>query len=297
MNLKVTIILIITSCFILSCGKKANQPKQEKDLETIEPSLQFNWETDSLLTTCEAVLYDDTSKIIYVANINEEPWEKDNNGFISTINDKGEILNLKWIEGLSGPKGMGISNGKLYVNDIDAIVEIDIQQQKILNRYEVPNNPQLNDITVSPNGVVYSSGSNSNTIYKLDSGKVVVLAEGDLNRLNGLLWQKEGMYYLESGNQNFGILNMNDLTFKTLTTGIGHGDGVVRLQNGDFIISSWKGAIFYINSKDWTKSLLLNTEAESIQTADIDYIPSTQTLLIPTFFNNRVKAYKVNMSK
>lgn len=282
--------------FLISCGKKKEQPVLEKVIATITtPSLEFAWETDSLLTTCEAVLYDKASKVIYVANINNNPWEKDNNGFISTINSKGEITNLKWIEGLSAPKGMGIYDGKLYVNDIDDLVEIDIKSRTILNKYHVEDNPQLNDITVSPEGVVYSSGSNSNVIYKLENGILKEDAKDNLTRLNGLLWQNDGMYYLDSGKHDFGVLDLEDKTFKTLTADIGHGDGIVRLKNGDFITSSWKGEVYYIHAKDWSKTKLLDTKEQSINAADIDFIPETQMLLVPTFFNNRVVCYKLKL--
>ena len=288
-----TLCLMLFLCF--SCGKTKKTTIADAVVETIKPSLEFLWETDTLLTTCEAVLFDKASQTIYVANINNGPWDLDNNGFISTINTNGDITELKWIEGLSAPKGMGISNGKLYVNDIDALVEIDIENRTILNRFAVEGSPQLNDVTVSPNGEVYSSGSNSNAVYKLSDGKLNMVAKDSLGRLNGLLWQKDAMYFLNSGTNIFGALNLEDKTFKTLTTNIGHGDGAVRLDNGDFIISSWKGEVFYIHSKDWSKTQLLDTQEQAINAADIDYIPETQTLLVPTFYHNRVMAYKVNL--
>lgn len=288
----ITILILSTSC------QKKKHTKTKADpviMETLRPSLELVWQTDSLLTTCEAVLFDKVSETIYVANINSDPWVKDNNGFISTINTKGEITNLKWLdEGLSAPKGMGISGGKLYVNDIDKIVEIDIVSQKITNTYQLDGSPQLNDITIGNNGVVLASGSNSNAIYQLKGAELTEVAKNSSGRLNGLLYQKEGVYYLDSGQHQFGIFDETEKTFKTLTTDIGHGDGIIRLENGDFIISSWKGEVFYISNKDWSKTLLLDTQDQAINAADIDFIPSTQTLLVPTFFHNRVMAYKLN---
>lgn len=287
---------VLIAIIILSCKDKG-----KTELPTVEtvkvdkksPSLQLVWETDSLLSTCEAVLYDRASKTIYVSNINNNPWGKDDNGFISTLNIDGEITNLKWAEGLSAPKGLGISNGKLYVNDIDKVVEIDMSSQKITNSFTVEGHPQLNDITVDDNGVVYASGSSSNTIYEIKENAINVYASDSLKRLNGLLHKKEGIYYLDSGKHQFGIYEVSSKTFKKLTDDIGHGDGIVKLANGDFITSSWKGEIYYIYAKDWSKVKLLDTKEESINAADIDFIPETQTLLIPTFFHNRVMAYKL----
>lgn len=294
MNFKY-LITSFSLIFLMSCGKKKEKTIVKEMIEISKPSLEFLWQTDSLLTTCEAALYDKVSKVIYVTNINGEPWGKDDNGFISTINAKGEITNLKWIEGLSAPKGMGIISGKLYVNDIDDLVEIDMETQTILKRYHIEGNPQLNDVTVSEDGIVYSSGSNSNAIYKLEKGELQAIVKDSTERLNGLLWQKEALYFADSGKHTFGTLNLEDKTFKILTEDIGHADGIIRLENDDFIVSNWKGEVFYINSKDWSKTKLLDTKDQSIYAADIDFIHETQMLLVPTFFNNRIVCYKLKL--
>ncbi|PKP00670.1 MAG: hypothetical protein CVU14_07245 [Bacteroidetes bacterium HGW-Bacteroidetes-9] len=85
------------------------------------------WETTDSLITPESVLFDPASKLLYVSCINENPWEKDGNGYISKLTSDGKIINLKWATGFSAPKGMGISKGKLYVTNIDEVVEIDLE--------------------------------------------------------------------------------------------------------------------------------------------------------------------------
>ena len=296
-NNKHTVLYFLLFISILSCGKKKaeNNIEHQNVSKTQTPSLELIWETDSILSTCESVLFDKLSKTIYVTNINNGPWEKDNNGFISTMDETGTVTNHKWLEtGLSAPKGMGLYGNKLYVTDIDDLVEIDIEKQQILKKYTIAGNPQLNDVTVSTDGVVYFSGSNSNTVYKLEGELIGTVAKDSAVRLNGLLHQKEGVYFANSGAHNFGVLDEDTGVFKTLTHGVGHGDGIVRIENGDFIVSSWQGEVFYINSKDWSKTLLLDTREQNINSADIEYIESTQTLLVPTFFHNRVMAYKLN---
>ncbi len=278
---------------VWACNNEKKNKVNNISKTSVEPTLEFLWETDTLLTTCESVLYDKASQIIYVANVNNEPWNKDGNGFISTLNTKGEIIDLKWKDGLSGPKGMGILNGKLYVNDIDEVVEIDTTSKQIINTFYVEGAPQLNDITISSEAV-YVSGSNSDAIYKIQNGSINLIANDSLGRLNGLLYQKEGIYFAASRSHTFGVYNEMENTFKILTEEIGHGDGIVRLENGDFIVSSWSGEIFYINSNDWTKTQLLDTREQKINAADIDFIVATKTLLVPTFFNNSVRAYKLN---
>ncbi|TGV00500.1 NHL repeat-containing protein [Flavivirga rizhaonensis] len=276
-----------------SCKEK-RETKQTKVEPKKTPTLNLVWQTDTLLRTSESVLYNKALDIIFVANVNESPWSRDNNGFISTIDTKGTIIELKWIEGLSGPKGMGVFDGRLYVNDIDRIVEIDIKEQKIINTYPVDGEPQLNDITISPKGIVCASGSNTNAIYVLEKGEISVLKMNTEGRLNGLLYQKEGLFFTDSGRQCFGTYNFKSKTFKVLTEGIGHGDGVIRLKTGDFIVSDWKGQVFYIDSTNWEKTLLLDTRERGIYAADIDYISELQMLLVPNFFHNTVMSYKIS---
>ena len=294
MNYKCIIVFYLSTLFFLSCGKKKTsvliQPNEEL---VLRPSLKLLWKTDTLLTTCESVLYDLSSGMIYVSNINNSPWQKDDNGFISRMNTKGEIIDLKWMDGFSAPKGMGIYNGKFYVNDIDRLVEIDITQRKVINEYYVDGAPNLNDITVSENGIVYSSGSKSNTIYKLEDNTFEIYASDELGRVNGLLTIGDKLYYLDAEKGEFGVYNHNNSTFKVLSSELGAGDGLVRVGNGDFISSSWNGEIFYIHSKDWSKTKLLDTRSESVNSADIEFISETKMLLVPTFFDNRVVAYKL----
>ncbi len=292
-TLIILLVLCFTACNTKPSNENSNTLPEESEIQAPTPSLELVWETDSLLTTCEAVLYDQATGVIFVANVNNNPWELDNNGFISTIDTKGNITELKWVEGLSGPKGMGIANGKLYVNDIDRIVEIDIANKEILQTYPVDNSPALNDITVAPDGTVYASGSNSNTIYALKNGELNTVTTKDFGRLNGLLYQSEGIYFLSSASSQLGIYDPINDTTKVLTEAVGHGDGAVRLKNNDFIISSWKGEVFYINHNDWSKIQLLDTREQEINAADIDFIDQEDLLLVPTFFNNTVRCYRL----
>ncbi|WP_066627951.1 YncE family protein [Labilibacter marinus] len=285
------ITLICVAALLSSCASKAKQ-KKKAEVE-LKPQLELVWESDSLMTTCESVLYHKESGIIYVSNVNASPWEIDHNGFVSTMDTLGNILELKWMEGMSGPKGSGIVGNKFYVNDINRVVEIDMAAREIVNTYPVEDDPALNDITVSKEGVVYVSGSASGSIYAIQNEKLDTVVTKEFGRLNGLLSKEEGMYYLTSAAGDFGLCNLDDGSTNVLTTELGHGDGIVKLPNGDFITSDWKGRVFYIYAKDWSKTLLLDTREQGINAADIDFIADQNLLLVPTFFHNRVMAYRL----
>jgi hypothetical protein len=101
--------------------------------------LEKKWETDTTLKTPESVLYDASNKVLYVSNINGDPWAKDGNGSIGKVGLDGKIISVEWVKGLSAPKGMGLHGNMLYAADVDEVVGIDIKTGTILERTAVPS--------------------------------------------------------------------------------------------------------------------------------------------------------------
>ena len=251
------------------------------------------WATDTILKTPESVLYDKTRNVIYVANINGMPTDKDKNGFISKLTADGKIETLEWVKGLDAPKGMGLYKNKLYVTDISKIVEIDIEKGKISKTYNVPGAKFLNDITVDTAGVVYFSDYETNKIYTLTNGKVAVWLDKDLNKPNGLLIESNRLLVAFSGSMDFKSYDLATKTATGIATEIGAGDGVAYFgKPGHYLVSDWNGTVYLIEPNG-NKNIVIDTKADKINSADIDFITETKTLLVPTFFNNRVVAYKV----
>ncbi|MDP4679969.1 MAG: gluconolaconase, partial [Cyclobacteriaceae bacterium] len=153
------LLLLIAAVAIFACSATKKQLVKNEEVVALVPSLELVWETDTLMTTAECVIYDDKRNLIYVANINLNPWEKDGNGFISKIDTLGNIVDLKWVSGLDAPKGLGIFNNSLFVNDIDQIIEIDLSSGNIKGRTKIGGNPTLNDLTIAEDGTLYASGS------------------------------------------------------------------------------------------------------------------------------------------
>ncbi|MCD4692290.1 MAG: hypothetical protein K8R79_05210, partial [Calditrichales bacterium] len=162
MKINLTIISLLTILISLAICQDASKINYFKDNR-----LTKKWESPQKFKTPESVCYDAKRKIIYVANINGNPTTKDNNGFISKLSLTGKIVDLKWIKELNAPKGMGVFKGKLYVSDIDQVVEIDIDKSKILKRYEADGAKFLNDISIDKSGNVYISDMVANRIYRL----------------------------------------------------------------------------------------------------------------------------------
>ena len=124
------------------------------------------------------MVYAPKQNLLFVSNINGKPDQKDQNGFISTVSpSNGSIVELNWITGLNAPKGMAVNNNnsRLYVSDITDLVEIDIDDEKIIKRFNAPGSAFLNDVAVDNQGNIYVSDTVTNTIYKLDETLIIVI--------------------------------------------------------------------------------------------------------------------------
>ena len=272
-----TIFTVIILSFILGLNNMNAQ------------QLEKVWQTTCDLKTPESVLYDQERDVIYVSNINGDPAQKDGNGFISILNSDGSVKNLEWIKNLDAPKGLAIFKGKLYVSDIDKLVEIDIDKGIISAKYDAPGAIFLNDVTACMNGMIFVSDNRSNKIHVLNDGKLTVWMEGKpFETPNGLMAEKGKLLV---GDKNIFEVDIQTKKTTLLIEDAGGVDGLEKNKDGDFVFSNWPGRIF-INQNGKTIKLL-DTSAQELKTADIDYDLKHDLILVPTFFDNHIVAYKI----
>lgn len=256
-------------------------------LATNAQQLEKLWTSAADFQTPESALYNAELDIVFVANMGQVRDTKNGDGFIAQMNLKGEITNLKWLTGLNDPKGMAIYNGKLYVADMDELIVIDIEQAKVVNKYLAPNAKFLNDVTVCKNGMVFVSDMRDQRIYALVDGNFDSwLYNENLQNVNGL-WAEGGKLY--AGNASVWEIDIKTKAMNELfgeTQGI---DGLEKLENGEFIFSNWAGRIHV--SKQQKVVTLLNRAEKQLNTADIDFVPHKNLVLVPTFFGNTVEAF------
>jgi DNA-binding beta-propeller fold protein YncE len=251
--------------------------------------LEKVWETTTELKTPESVIYYPEKDVIYVANINGDPVAKDGNGFISVLSPDGKIKNLEWIKNLNAPKGMAIYKGKLYVSDITQLVEIDIEKGTIIAKYDAPDAVFLNDVTACMNGMIFVSDNRTAKIHVLNEGKFTVWMEGKpLETPNGLMAEKGKLLV---GDKNIFEVDIQTKKTTLLIENAGGVDGLEKNNTGDFVFSNWPGRIFIHKNGKTIK--LLDTTAQELKTADIDYALKLDLVLVPTFFDNRIVAYKI----
>lgn len=284
--------LVFIMIFALgSCQSPAQteQAKEESSESSSSPTLL--WETDTLLKTVESVIYDPASNFIYTANINGHFMKKDGNGFISKLDLTGKIIEEKWVETMDAPTGLGIYNGKLYTTDIDRIVEIDIEQGKILNIYPVEGAKAFNDIAIGPDGTVYASDTGGNQIFSLKDGKTELVKDG-IDTPNGLLWEGNRFLVTQWTPQSISELDLSTGELTLIGTGVNGSDGLEAAGNGTYLASGFYGEIYLLEPK-MKKKLILDTREAQIKSADIDYIQSEKLLLVPTMDGNKVMAYQL----
>jgi len=253
-------------------------------------TLTPKWTTDATLSIPESVLLDSKNNILYVSSIGGSPETKDGDGFISQVTTDGKIKNLKWATGLDAPKGMGLHGNNLYVADITKVVTINATTGKITQTVEIEGAQFLNDITVDKSGNVYVSDSNTGKIHIVKGNKAQVYFEGpETKGVNGLLALGTDLYVVSfATGVNYKLTADKKITkFSTTAEGA---DGVVPIGNNEYIVSSWHGQIDYVNSKGESK-VLLDTRAQKLSSADIEYDAKTKTLFVPTFGTNTVMAY------
>jgi len=295
--MKTLLITIVSITLLLSCSSPASKEVTFKKKTEATWSLTEVWRTDTLLTTCESVLYDKTRKLLFVSCINGAPSEKNGKGFISILKVDGSVLKLDWVTGLNAPKGMGVRGNTLYVADIDQLLIINIEKAEIIEKLDIEGASFLNDVAMGIDGKVYFTDSDTGYIWVYHNGKAEAWITGGLERPNGLFVEKSRVLLTSSGSSDLKIIDKSTASFETVTTEIGHGDGIEYTgREGYYLTSDWSGEIFLI-FPDFTKISLLKTSNREINSADIGFNQIRQIVYVPTFFNNRVVAYKLEKTE
>jgi DNA-binding beta-propeller fold protein YncE len=253
------------------------------------------WVSEPVFEVPESVCYDRQREILYVSNIAGKPLEKNGEGFISRVGLDGRVKKLKWIKGLNAPKGMAVSGGRLYVADIDELVVIDIRTDKVIQRLAGRGAIFLNDVASDDKGNIYVSDASreNSVIYRLSGGEFDIwLEHEDLSRPNGLC-MLGGVLIV--GNSGDGTLRAVDVETREMSQKALVGsaiDGVEVDGKGNFIVSDWKGRTVIIDGEGYI-TVLLDTSAEEINAADIEFVEGEELVLIPTFYDNRVVAARL----
>lgn len=296
-------------CFgaLHACGEPPPPPTDEAMVademqEGAYPAAAFAVANVGFMTP-EAVLHDEPGDVYLVSNINGDPFGKDGNGFISRVAPDGSVIELRWIDGeaegvtLHAPKGMAIAGNYLYVTDIDVVRVFDRETGAPVEEILVEGATFLNDITAGPDGTVYVSDSGfapgfepsgTDAVYAVRNGEVVQLVAGvDLAGPNGLVVDGDEVVMVPFGaNEVRRIPTAGGEAVVGIALPAGQLDGVVRLEDGSLLVSSWAGeAVYRISAAGEVTTIAEGVTAP----AAIGFDARRQRVLIPLFMDDRIE--------
>ncbi len=263
---------------------------------------ELEWETEGFKNP-ESVLFDATRERLYVSNIDGDPVGKDGNGFISLVSPDGAIIEAEWATGLDAPKGMALHDDRLYVSDIDQLVEIDVNSGSVVARYPASGAKFLNDVAADETGNVYVSDMLDDAIYRLADGTFEIwIQDGNLTSPNGLTVEgdillvaawgvlAEGFATETPGNLKAVSLETGKVTDYGDGTPVGNLDGIELDGQGNYLVTDWmNGGLFRIEASG-KADLLIDLDQGS---ADLEYIESRDLAIIPMMNEGKLSAFRL----
>lgn len=271
-------LLLLTA----GCG---SPPRDVAHQETREPVWRLTGLADP-----ESVALAADGRTLYVANVAGEGEVKDGNGFISRVSIGGKMLQRTWVTGLDAPKGAIVSGGKLYVSDIDRLVEIDTASGRITARYPAPGATFLNDVGVAPDGAVLVADSGTGRIFALQGGAMAVWsADPLLKSVNGLLPERERLLVTTMEGKLLAV-DYRTRVVTVLADGLGLADGVARAEGDNYFVSEWPGRLFYVRPGG-EAATVMDTRAGGVYIND--FIRVGDLLIAPNWKPGTLTAYRM----
>jgi DNA-binding beta-propeller fold protein YncE len=318
-----SLIIVAISGIVLFSGVRINltnnnnqaQAQEQQQQQVGHIKINKLWETLNDLKNPESVAYAPKQNVLFVSNVDGKPDQKDQKGFISKVSpSNGSIIELNWITGLNAPKGIAISNnnGKLYVSDITDLVEIDIDNGKIIKRFKAPGSAFLNDVVSDNQGNIYVTDTITNTIYKLDTNvkdnKTSLqawLQSPQLNGPNGLHVDnnKNRLIVASLGDMSkpgagIKVVDLKNKTISSLgkegtSSPFGGLDGIESdaTETHYYVTDNPAGKVYTVNADGTGYGTLIDLHTQGA--ADLGIIPSQSTIIIPLMQDNKLVAYKI----
>jgi sugar lactone lactonase YvrE len=256
----------------------------------------------------KSVLWDAGQDVYFVSNINGESVIPNKNGFLSKIAPDGKVIALKFVDGskkaseLNAPKGMAIIGDILYVADISVVRKFDRKSGKAKGEIKVPNAIFLNDLSASPDGkTLYVSdsavtfkaggfaGTGNDAIYAINVKKgsaAALISDEALHWPSGLLADEDGVWVVALGANHLFHVDQQGGTGPATKLPKGGLDGIVKLGDGSFLISSWEASAIY---RGFPRGEFKEVISGIPSPADIGLDSKRNTLLIPIFQKSAVQ--------
>jgi sugar lactone lactonase YvrE len=263
----------------------------------------------------ESVRYDSELDVFYVSNINGNPSQKDNNGFIARVRADSTGVVAMLVEGgkkgvtLNAPKGLALKGDTLFVADIDALRAFNRKTGAPIRQVSLAAQKAtfLNDVAVGGDGAIYITDTGIafdakggmthpgvNRIFKIVGTTVTEAAKGDsLNSPNGITWDapKNRFILAPFGGPSLQTWTPGQQNPANLIAGPGQYDGVeVLAGSGYILVSSWAdSAVHIVHDDSHMATLVKNVSAP----ADIGVDTKRNVLAVPRFNDGKVEYFKI----
>lgn len=183
-----------------------------------------------------------------------------------------------------------MAGDKLYVSDVDKLVEIDIAAGKVAARYPAPGATFLNDVAVAPDGTVLAADSGTGRIFALRQGAMTVWsADPELKSVNGLL-AEPGRLVVTTMEGKLLAIDYPARAVKVLATGLGQADGVTPGDGDNYFVSEWPGRLFRVTPQGQAQ-VLMDTRKKGAYIND--FIRVGDLLIVPSWEPGKVSAYRI----
>ena len=263
----------------------------------------------------ESVRYDSDLDVYYVSNINGNPSQKDNNGFIARVRADSTAVVTMLVEGgkngatLNAPKGMALKGDTLWVADIDALRAFNRRTGAPIRTVNLAAQKAtfLNDVAVGGDGAIYITDTGIvfdatggmthpgvNRIFKVVGTRVTEAAKGDsLMNPNGITWDaaKNRFILAPFGGPNLQTWSPGQQNPATLIAGPGQYDGVEVLSGSGYIlVTSWAdSAVHIVHGDSHMATAVKNVSAP----ADIGVDTKRNLVAVPRFNDGKVEYYRI----
>jgi len=298
----------LTLVSLAACAKKDEAPA-DAAVAVRDPNTPL-FTVSTGLATPESVLWDSTHSIWYVSNINGNPPQKDDNGYIVRLRENGQTMDtVPFINGadaditLHAPKGMALKGDTLWVADIDAVRAFDVNTGNQVASVDLRSLRAtfLNDVAVGNDGGIYIT--DSGIAFKEDGsvthpGKSRVFVLRNLAAMeavvlpkesaaNGIAWNTSRNAWMIIGFNSPNVFEWvpgaREVT--VMGTGPGGGDGLIVLGGGRALYSSWADSSLTLFESGQSRTLRKGLPSP----ADIGYDPVRKLVAVPLFTANRVE--------